>query len=178
MNLSEKGEVIPESAVRFLREFDAPVAKVWAFLTDGALLPQWYGDGTIEPRESGEISLMAGHIRGVVTGWRAEKFLAYTWNVFQPGEDPASSSEAVGQSKGSNWPISYLELALEVSGNGTKLTLTHRPIPEAMQKLTMIGWHTMLDLIADGLRGQFPPRLDVMHRNAEIYGVELNTLKR
>ncbi len=160
------GEVIPESAVRFVREFDAPVAKVWAFLTDGSLLPQWYGDGAIEPREGGKISLMAGHIRGVVTGWRPEKFLAYTWNVFQPGEDESA------------YPISYLELALEESGKGTRLTLIHRPIPEAMQKLTMIGWHTMLDMIAAGLKGEFPPRTQVMPRNADIYGVELNALKR
>ena len=166
MRLPEQGEVVPESAVRFVREFEAPVAKVWAFLTDSALLPEWYGDGVIETREGGKISLMAGHIRGVVTGWRPEKFLAYTWNVFQPGEEV------------SNWPISYLELALEAADKGTKLTLTHRPIPEAMQKLTMIGWHTMLELIANGLKNQFPPRLEVMHRNAEIYGVELNALKR
>jgi uncharacterized protein YndB with AHSA1/START domain len=166
MKGASNGEVIPESAVRFVREFDAPVAKVWAFLTDGTLLPEWYGDGAIEPREGGKISLMAGHIRGVVTGWRPEKFLAYTWSVFQPGEEVSA------------WPISYLELALEETGKGTKLTLIHRPIPQAMQKLTMIGWHTMLDLIAAGLKGEFPPRLDVMHRNAEIYGVELNALKR
>jgi uncharacterized protein YndB with AHSA1/START domain len=161
-----QGEVVAESAVRFVREFKAPVAKVWAFLTDGALLPEWYGDGVIEPREGGKVSLMAGHIRGVVTGWRPEKFLAYTWNVFQSGEDVSA------------YPISYLELALEESGKGTKLTLIHRPIPEAMQKLTMIGWHTMLDMIEAGLKGQFPPRTEVMPRNAEIYGVELNALKR
>jgi uncharacterized protein YndB with AHSA1/START domain len=155
-----KGEIIPESAVRFVREFDAPVAKVWAFLTDSSLLPEWYGDGLIEPREGGAVRLMAGHIRGVVTGWRPEKFLGYTWNVFQPGEDVSA------------WPISYLELALEEPGKGTKLTLTHRPIPDAMQKLTMIGWHTMLDMIASGLKGQFPSRTEVMPRNAEVYGVE------
>ena len=140
--------------------------KIWRFLTDSSLLPEWYGEGAIEPREGGEVSLMGGHIRGVVTGWRPQKFLAYTWNVFQPGEEVSA------------WPISYLELALEVSASGTKLTLIHRPIPEAMQKLTMIGWHTMLDMIAAGLKGQFPPRTEVMPRNAELYGVELNALKR
>ena len=164
--MKEQGEVIPESAVRFVRNFDASPEKIWRFITDSTLLPEWYGDGVIEPREGGAVSLMAGHIRGVVTGWRPEEFLAYTWSVFQPGEEVSA------------WPISYLELALEKSGTGTKLTLIHRPIPEAMQKLTMIGWHTMLNLIAAGLKGEFPARLDVMHRNAEIYGVELNALKR
>lgn len=161
-----KGEIIPESAVRFVRELDAPPAKVWAFLTESHLLPQWYGDGEIEPHEGGKVSLMAGHIRGVVTGWRPEKFLAYTWSVFQPNEDVSA------------WPISYLELALEAAGDKTRLTLTHRPIPEQMHKLTMIGWHTMLDMIADGLKGQFPPRLEVMNRNAAHYGVDLNALRR
>lgn len=165
--MKHQGEVVPESAVLFVREFDAPVAKVWTFLTDAALLPEWYGDGIIEPHEGGKVSLMAGHIRGVVTGWRPKKFLAYTWNVFQPGDEASA------------WPISYLELALEESGpQGTRLTLTHRPIPQAMQKLTMIGWHTMLDMVEAGLNGHFPPRTEVMPRNAEIYGVELNALKR
>jgi uncharacterized protein YndB with AHSA1/START domain len=94
-----KGEIIPESAVRFVRTFDAPAEKIWAFLTESGRLPEWYGDGVIEPHEGGAVRLMGGHIRGVVTGWRPQKFLAYTWNVFQPGEASASSSEAVGQTK-------------------------------------------------------------------------------
>jgi uncharacterized protein YndB with AHSA1/START domain len=161
-----KGEIIPESAVRFVRIFEAPSAKIWAFLTESHLLPEWYGDGQVEPREGGKVSLMAGHIRGVVTGWRPEKFLGYTWSVFQPGEEVSA------------WPVSYLELALEAAGDGTRLTLTHRPIPEPMHKLTMIGWHTMLDMIADGLAGQFPPRIEVMSKSAVLYGVDLNALKR
>ena len=161
-----KGEVIPESAVRFVRTFDAPMSRVWAFLTNSTLLPEWYGDGRIEPREGGAVSLMAGHIRGVVTGWRPEKFLAYTWSVFQPGEEVSA------------WPISYVELALEADGAGTKLTLTHRPIPQAMHSLTMIGWHTMLGMIAAGLNGDFPSRTDIMPCSAALYGVDLNALKR
>ena len=69
-----KGEIIPESAVRFVRAFDAPAGRVWQFLTDSALLPEWYGDGAIEPREGGAVTLMAGHIRGVVTGWRPDEW--------------------------------------------------------------------------------------------------------
>jgi uncharacterized protein YndB with AHSA1/START domain len=157
----EKGEVISESAVRFAREFDAPAGKVWAFLTDSVLLPEWYGDGQIEPREGGKVSLMAGHIRGVVTGWQPERFLAYTWNVFEPGETV------------SKWPVSYLEFWLEDS----RLTLIHRPIPAAMQNQTMMGWHTMLDLIAAGLRGEYPKRADLFAKNAALYGVDMTKLK-
>jgi len=105
--------------------------------------------------------LMGGHIRGVVTGWRPEKFLGYTWNVFQPGESE------------SRWPVSYLEFLLEDS----RLTLIHRPIPAAMQNQTMMGWHTMLDLIAAGLRGTFPKRADLFPKNAALYGVDMTKLK-
>jgi hypothetical protein len=105
---------------------------------------------------------MGDHIRGVVTGWRPEKFLAYTWNVFSPGETQ------------SRWPISYPEFTLD----GPRLTLIHRPFPQTMQSQTMMGWHTMLDLIAAGLKGQFPPRAEVMRHNAELYDVDLNALKR
>ncbi len=156
-----KGEVIPENAVRFVRDFDAPPEEVWAFLTESNRLPEWYGDGRIEPREGGAVSLLCGHIRGVVTGWRPQKFLAYTWNVSQPGEDA------------SRWPISYLEFSLD----GSRLTLVHRPIPEAMQNQTMMGWHTMLDLISAGLRGEYPKRSDLFPSNAALYGVDMAKLK-
>jgi uncharacterized protein YndB with AHSA1/START domain len=169
-----KGEVIAESAVRFVRELDAPAEKIWAFLTDAAHLPEWYGEGSIEPREGGAVSLMGGHIRGVVTGWRPNEFLGYTWNVFSPGESSASSSEAIGQTKKSRFPVSYLEFSIQ----GSRLTLIHRPIPAAMQNQTMMGWHTMLDLIAAGLNGGFPKRSDLFPKNAALYGVDFNSLKR
>jgi uncharacterized protein YndB with AHSA1/START domain len=161
-----KGEIVSEQAVRFVRSLPAPPAKVWIFLTDAARLPQWYGEGHIEPREGGAVSLMGGHIRGVVTGWRPEIFLGYTWNVFAPGENF------------SQWPVSYLEFALEPEDDGTRLTLTHRPIPAAMQNQTAMGWHTMLDLIETGLNGEFLQRSDLFANNAALYGVDLNNLKK
>jgi uncharacterized protein YndB with AHSA1/START domain len=160
-----KGEIIPESAVRFVRMLAAPPAKVWEFLTEAARLPEWYGEGKIEPREGGAVSLMAGHVRGVVTGWRPEKFLGYSWNVFSPGETV------------SKWPVSYLELALESADSGTSLILIHRPIPQAMQNQTAMGWHTYLDLLIAGLGGAFPKRADLFPKNAALYGVDINNLK-
>jgi uncharacterized protein YndB with AHSA1/START domain len=156
-----KGELIAESAVRFVRELDAPADRIWAFLTDPALLPEWYGDGSIEPREGGAVSLMGGHVRGVVTGWRPNEFLAYSWNVFSPGEGA------------SRFPISYLEFTIE----GSRLTLIHRPVPSAMQGQTMMGWHTMLDLVAAGLNGDFPKRADLFPANAALYGVDVDKLR-
>src|SRR3954465_4353604 len=157
-----EGEVVAESAVRFVRALNAPAEKIWAFLTETARLPEWYGEGAIEPREGGAVSLMAGHIRGVVTGWQPNQFLAYTWNVFSPGDSV------------SPFPMSYLEFTLE----DQRLTLVHRPIPPAMQNQTMMGWHTMLDLIAAGLNGDFPKRADLFPKNAALYGVDIDKLKR
>ena len=91
------------------------MSKVWQFLTDTRLLPEWYGECAIEPREGGAVRLMGGHIRGVVTIWQPEQMLGYTWNVFSPGGTV------------SQWPVSYLEIALAAEAPGTKLTLTHRP---------------------------------------------------
>ena len=156
-----KGEIIAESAVRFVRKLDAPAEKIWAFLTDAARLPEWYGEGSIEPREGGAVSLMGGHIRGVVTGWRVNEFLGYTWNVFSPGE------------AASRFPVSYLEFTVEAQ----RLTLVHRPIPAAMQNQTMMGWHTMLDLIEAGVGGNFPKRADLFPKNAALYGIDMAKLK-
>jgi uncharacterized protein YndB with AHSA1/START domain len=164
--MSPKGDVIPEAAVRFVRALPAPVSKVWRFLTDPKALPEWYGEGSIEPREGGAVNFLGGHIRGVVTIWRPEQMLGYTWNVFAPGESV------------SQWPVSYLEIALMEENAGTRLTLIHRPIPDAMQKQTAMGWHTYLDLVAAGLDNKFPNRADIFPANAALYGVDLNALKR
>jgi uncharacterized protein YndB with AHSA1/START domain len=161
-----KAEIVPEYAVRFVRPLPHPKEKVWTFLTDTTRLTEWYGEGRIEPREGGAVSLLGGHIRGVVTGWRPGSFLAYTWNVFSPGETE------------SRWPLSYVELALEAHDGGTLLTLTHRPIPEAMQNQTAMGWHTYLDLIAAGLNGEFPNRADLFPKNAALYGADIQKLAR
>ena len=162
-----KGRVIEETAILFERTLPASPEKAWAFLTEPARLPEWYGQGIIEPREGGKIELMGGHIRGVITGWRPREFLAHTWNAFQPGETVSA------------WPVTYLEFALTPDGPATGLTLTHRPIPGRMQPQTMMGWHTFLDMLDAGTRGEkVQARSHYMQTNAVVYGVDLNNLQR
>ena len=162
-----KGRVVEEAAILFERILPAPPEKAWIFLTQTTRLTEWYGEGLIEPREGGKVALMSGHIRGVVTGWRPTQFFAYTWNVFSPGETVSA------------WPVSYLEFALVPEGASTKLTLTHRPVPKAVQPQTMMGWHTFLDMVEAAVRGETAlPRDTIMKKNATIYGVDLDNLKR
>ncbi len=147
--------------VRFERHLDAPSPEIWAVLTDTERLPGWYGEGVIEPRVGGKVQLMGGHIRGTVTQWLPPRKLAYTWNVFMPGQEI------------SDFPESYLTLDF---GDGT-LTLTHLPVLDAFVKPNAMGWHTYLDMVEAALHGgPVEAREIYMRRNAERYGVDLAAL--
>ena len=149
--------------VRFERTIHASSDAIWSVLTDTGRLPGWYGDGKIEHRVGGAVSLMGGHIRGTVTQWLPARKLAYTWNVFAPGQAE------------SEFPESYLTLELD----GGKLTLTHLPVLEAFVTLNAMGWHTFLDMVDAAARGAtVEPRESCMKRNAERYGVHLAKLPK
>jgi uncharacterized protein YndB with AHSA1/START domain len=104
---------------------------------------------------------MGGHIRGVVTQWVPPRKLAYSWNVFAPGQQV------------SDYPVSYLTLEL----GDSSLILTHLPVLEAFVKLNAMGWHTFLDMVEPAARGQpVQPRQAYMKRSAERYGIDLAKL--
>ena len=166
--MSDLGQVLRVPAVRFERVLPGTVEQVWAHLTDCRKLAGWYGeDGEIEPREGGAVRLLGGHIRGVVTLWRPHRKLAYTWNVFGPGEAE------------SPYPESYLTLELEPRGDEVALTLTHLPVLERFEKQNAMGWHTFLDILSVVIGGGEPEaRPAYMRRNAALYGVDLDNLAR
>jgi uncharacterized protein YndB with AHSA1/START domain len=112
-----KGKMSTVPSVRFERCLPGPIERVWHYLTDPEKLPEWFGQGTIELREGGQVRLMDGHIRGVVTQCRPPHLLIYTWNVFSPDQEV------------SEYPESYLKLELEPQEDGqVLLTLTHLPV--------------------------------------------------
>lgn len=160
--MSEDAQFTHAHMVRFERLLPGPVERAWQVLTDASLLPGWYGEGRIEPRTGGAVSLMGGHIRGTVTQWLPPQRLAYSWNVFNPGDEV------------SPYPESFLALELKAVGSDTALTLTHLPVLERFVKLNAMGWHTYLDMLAAALRGEpMAPRDAYMTRNAKTYGIDL-----
>lgn len=167
--MSTNGKVSEISCVTFTRLLPGPLESVWAYLTDCRKLPVWFGeDGLIEPRAGGKVSLMGSHIRGVVTQWQPQHKLTYTWNVFEP-DDPA---DAV-----SDYPESYPSFELEAKGDKVLLTFTHMPVPERFVPQTLMGWHTMIDLIEAALKGEaVASRAEIMAENAKRYDVDMNNL--
>ncbi len=166
--MSDLGEFFCVDAVKFQRTLPGPVARVWEHLTVPSKLKGWFGDdSTLEPREGGAVRLMGGHIRGVITQWRPNRKLAYTWNVFGPGETE------------SQYPESYLTLELAERDGGVALALTHMPVLERFVKQNAMGWHTFLDIVEAATRGEpVLQRPEYMKKNAALYGVDLNNLAR
>jgi len=144
-----------------------PIERIWELLTDTACLPEWFGNGTIEPHVGGQVTLLDGHVRGVVTQWMPPRLLVYTWNVYGPGDQD------------SPYPESYVRFELENHGDEVMLRLTHLPVLERFEKQNAMGWHTFLNMVSAAARGKTPlPRADYMKQNATRYGVDLANLAK
>lgn len=166
-----KGQMSSVACVTFVRTLPGPIERVWSFIAQTDRLPAWFGsESSIEPRQGGRVSLMGGHIRGVVTQWQPPKKLVYTWNVFGPDDPPDAASA---------YPESYPTFALESRGSEVLLTFTHFPVLERFTAQNAMGWHTMLDILDAALRGEKVEERPVnMKKNAALYGVDLNNLTR
>jgi uncharacterized protein YndB with AHSA1/START domain len=165
--MNSDGQLKKVAMVQFERLLPGPIERVWELVTDPKQLPGWFGEGSIEPRPGGAVSLMGGHVRGIVTQWRPPRRLTYTWNVF------------AGDETESHYPESYLTIWLEQRGSEVALTLTHLPVLERFEKQNAMGWHTFLDMLGAAVRGEpTETRQAYMQRNAARYGVDLANLAR
>jgi uncharacterized protein YndB with AHSA1/START domain len=137
-----------EHEVRFDRRIAQPVAKVWAALTDPAVLKNWLGDVEIEPRIGGKFVLdFRGQelMTGTITAFEPECVLAFTWL------------------EKNSLPPSQVRWELSRDGEGCRLVLTHRYLASMTRKDVvpfLAGWHAFLDVIGRGAAGEFVPYQD------------------
>jgi uncharacterized protein YndB with AHSA1/START domain len=145
--LHDLGRFIDGDTVRFDVLLRGAPELVWEYLTNSEALPGWLGDGQIAAEVGGKIVLRSGGpvIRGTVQEIEKPRRLAYTWNVFMPGEEHPAGPESV------------LRFALQPHEEGTVLTLTQGPIDPEYRSRTIAGWHALLEILGAQLADEPPP---------------------
>mgnify|MGYP001817736645 CR=1 FL=1 len=158
--MSEYGELLDESTVRFERMLPGPIERVWSYIIESDKRKQWLcagdisaGDGanvdmhfhneSLSEAEDIEIPEKYAHMpremtfSGTVTRWDPPNAVSHTWEF---GDE---SSE-----------VSY---DLEAVGDKVRLVLTHRRLESPRTVLDVsAGWHTHLDILVDVLEEHQP----------------------
>ena len=158
--MSEYGELVDASTVRFERLLPGPIERVWSYLIEGDKRAKWLCGGETELAVGGRVSMRFDHAAlsnaedierpekykdmpedmsytGTVTRCEPPRVLAHTWE----SEDEASE-------------VCY---ELEEQGDRVRLVLTHRKLQSADMVLSASGgWHTHLDILVDVLEGREP----------------------
>src|SRR6187549_3162193 len=130
-------------SVTIVRQIKAPLAKVWAAITQPELMMQWWGPDAgptlraeADVRPGGRFSVVFRLLNGdehnptgIYQEVVPEKTLAFTWDL--PGKLE---------------PASLVTFRLEPFEGGTELTLTHEHLPdEEARKSHEEGWSGLLD---------------------------------
>jgi uncharacterized protein YndB with AHSA1/START domain len=141
---------LDDTIVRFERALRQPPARVWAALTDPAVLARWLGDAAVEPRVGGKYVILSPFpMTGAITAFEPERLLEYSW--FEAGV---------------NLPPSRVRWEIAPDGMGARLILTHT-FPKGCARKALVpflgGWQQWLDVL-----GQDPPPM----RPYELYAAE------
>ena len=141
-------------SIQLERLLDAPVEKVWRYLTEAELRQQWFMGGT-DARPGGEFDLKVDHDR--LSDEEAPypenyaEFKGTVWSERVLRFEPPRLLETTFQG-GKNGTVTY-ELASE--GDKTRLVLTHSGIvsPVGAQDFGS-GWNSHLTVLQERLAGR------------------------
>ena len=149
--------------IRLERLLDAPVEKIWRYLTEAGLRSQWFMGGT-DATESGEFELLNDHDNlsdeDVPYPENYAEFKGKTWSETVLRFDPPRVLETTFQG-GKNGTVTY-ELFPE--GDRTRLVLTHSGIvsPVGAQDFGS-GWNSHLTVLQERLTGRGVPNFWELH---------------
>jgi len=152
--MNDYAEVVAPRTVRLQRTLNAPIDKVWAYLTDADLRRRWFAGGPMEPKVGGALTL---------TFRNSELSTAPLPDRFKPFEGMVENStvtrfeppRALAYLFGGDGAEVIFEL--EPDGERTVLTLTHRNLASRAAMVDVSGgWHAHIGLLQDLLAGGEP----------------------
>ena len=147
-------ERVGSDAIRLERVLDAPVEKVWRYLTEAELRQQWFMGGT-DATGVGEFELLVAHDKlstdTVPYPESYECFKGATWVEKVSRFDPPRLLETTFQG-GKNGTVTY---ELVPQGDRTRLVLTHSGIVSGTGAQDFgSGWNSHLTVLQERLAGR------------------------
>src|SRR5437868_8716083 len=147
-------ERVAPDAIRLERVLDAPVEKVWRYLTEAELRSQWFMGGT-DAAGGGEFDLLVDHDNlsdeAVPYPESYAAFKGASWTEKVSRFEPPRLLETTFQG-GKNGTVTY-ELFAE--GEKTRLVLTHSGITSGTGAQDFgTGWNSHLTVLAERLAGR------------------------
>ena len=157
---------IGSDAIRLERTLDAPVEKVWRYLTEAELRREWFMGGT-DARPDSEFELLNDHdnLSDEDVPY-PEKYAPYkgtTWNERVLRFEPPKLLVTTFQGE-KNGKVAF-ELFPE--GNRTRLVLTHSGIESGTGALDFgSGWNSHLSVLQTRLAGGSVPNFWELHQRS------------
>jgi uncharacterized protein YndB with AHSA1/START domain len=147
-------ERVAPDTIRLERELDAPVDKVWRYLTEADLRREWFMGGT-DARESGEFELLNDHDNlsdeDVPYPENYAEFKGRVWNERVIRFEPPRLLETTFMG-GKNGNVTY---ELFPDGDRTRLVLTHSGIQSGTGAQDFgSGWNSHLTVLHEKLAGR------------------------
>jgi uncharacterized protein YndB with AHSA1/START domain len=152
------GQQTEPGTLRIERTLPAPIARVWAYLTDPVKRATWLAGGTMAQEAGGIFELRFEHTK--LTDEEApERFAGYRKPHLQKSRLVRSEPPTLLTISWDEGPAAS-EVTFELTPQGddsTQLVLTHRRLADRKETLSVAGgWHAHLDVLIDVLQGNKP----------------------
>ncbi|HTR30940.1 MAG TPA: SRPBCC family protein [Puia sp.] len=166
--IPDSGTLIAPDTIRFQRRLNAPIAEIWAWLTESDKRGRWLAKGRMDLVEGGAVTLHFHHRDlSPLPGNPPEKYKSmedghsFTGKILKVDPPRLLSFTWEGDSE--------VTFELTETKGAVLLTVTHRRLPAdpASRASVLGGWHTHLEIMIAAMHGRTPPNFWLLHTRLE-----------